>query len=231
MRASLLGALSKVRSTSARARLCTHISKPLLFLTSASGAEPLPEPDLVLELEDDLGSAGDASRWAFHGTSSENVHSILTTGIKNLSGTRKERNGAIHGDGIYLSKSCDVALSFAAAQPTWSHSRLFSALAGFRAVFACEVPLESRGAGDADPAKYIIVDHESHVRIRYLLLFREGKGASGGGMGWAESGAAPRVHVSGHAPNAHSWLSSLLSSHGVYMIYGIIILAIWYNKH
>ena len=43
----------------------------------------------------------DEAVYAFHGTSMENLHSILHNGLLNLSGTALERTGAIFGDGIY----------------------------------------------------------------------------------------------------------------------------------
>lgn len=44
-----------------------------------------------------------SSVYAFHGTSLENLHSILHTGLVVLSGTALERTGALHGSGIYCS--------------------------------------------------------------------------------------------------------------------------------
>lgn len=39
---------------------------------------------------------------AFHGTHTENLHSILNTGLLNLSGTKLQRTGDAFGKGIYL---------------------------------------------------------------------------------------------------------------------------------
>ena len=39
---------------------------------------------------------------AWHGTSFERLHSIISTGLQPASGTRLQRNGANHGEGIYL---------------------------------------------------------------------------------------------------------------------------------
>ena len=43
------------------------------------------------------------SVFAFHGSRSENWHSILKNGLMCFSGTSHQLNGAIHGAGIYLS--------------------------------------------------------------------------------------------------------------------------------
>ena len=51
---------------------------------------------------------------AFHGTSFERLHSILSTGLQPGTGTRLQRNGSIFGEGIYL--STDYGVAFRCAQ-------------------------------------------------------------------------------------------------------------------
>ncbi|CAB1117710.1 unnamed protein product [Ectocarpus sp. CCAP 1310/34] len=53
------------------------------------------------------------SEVAYHGSSPENFHSILNTGLRVMSGSRLMKNGAVFGNGIYLSGSCKAAASFA----------------------------------------------------------------------------------------------------------------------
>jgi hypothetical protein len=43
------------------------------------------------------------SVFGFHGSSIENWHSILRNGIKNMSGTAGQLNGAAYGNGVYIS--------------------------------------------------------------------------------------------------------------------------------
>ena len=87
--------------------------------------------DLTLDL---MGARGDDSPkftalaeefgtvTAFHGTQIDNIWSILNYGLMNLSNhDRMRKNGAIMGDGVYLSTSRDVAYFFATSQ---SQSRL-----------------------------------------------------------------------------------------------------------
>ncbi|CAI7817229.1 unnamed protein product [Closterium sp. NIES-53] len=52
---------------------------------------------------------------AFHGTPSENMHGILRCGLLNLSRTALQRNGSMHGEGIYLSTDPTVAFTFSQA--------------------------------------------------------------------------------------------------------------------
>ncbi|CAN0273186.1 unnamed protein product [Ectocarpus sp. 12 AP-2014] len=53
------------------------------------------------------------SKVAYHGSSPENFHSILNTGLRVMSGSRLMKNGAVFGNGIYLSGSCKAAATFA----------------------------------------------------------------------------------------------------------------------
>jgi len=53
------------------------------------------------------------ARW-YHGTASDMVFSLLQGGLRPMSGTRRERTGAMFGPGCYLTNSLAVALQFAA---------------------------------------------------------------------------------------------------------------------
>ncbi|CAE7755807.1 PARP6 [Symbiodinium pilosum] len=50
--------------------------------------------------------------FAFHGSSSENWHSILRNGLKNASNTKLMTCGAAHGPGIYLSTASATSLGY-----------------------------------------------------------------------------------------------------------------------
>lgn len=50
--------------------------------------------------------------YLFHGSKSENWHSILRNGLKICSGTQLQVNGAVHGSGIYFSDSASMALGY-----------------------------------------------------------------------------------------------------------------------
>lgn len=52
------------------------------------------------------------SVFAFHGSRSENWHSILRQGLRNASGTKLQLNGAAYGAGIYLSPAASVSLGY-----------------------------------------------------------------------------------------------------------------------
>jgi len=52
------------------------------------------------------------SRWAFHGSRTENWHSILRSGLRNASGTKLQINGAAYGAGVYLSPTASMSLGY-----------------------------------------------------------------------------------------------------------------------
>lgn len=52
------------------------------------------------------------SKILYHGTDIKNVYSIMRNGFKSMSGTEYMTNGAVHGDGIYLSDSSLTATNY-----------------------------------------------------------------------------------------------------------------------
>jgi len=52
------------------------------------------------------------SVFAFHGSRTENWHSILRQGLRNASGTKLQLNGAAYGAGIYLSPAASLSLGY-----------------------------------------------------------------------------------------------------------------------
>ena len=90
---------------------------PLLQGQASAGSSLTSPPCYVVEVEAPAppGWCSEGSLFAFHGTSLENLHSIIHNGLLNLSGTALQRTGAIHGDGIYCStvikRSCTLSPS------------------------------------------------------------------------------------------------------------------------
>jgi len=64
------------------------------------------------------------TQWGFHGSSPGSFHSIVSWGLRSLSGTRGMRNGAAFGDGVYVASKCEVARNFGSwGVPVWKHSQ------------------------------------------------------------------------------------------------------------
>ena len=62
--------------------------------------------------------------YGFHGSPPTNFFSIVSLGLRGLSGTKGMRNGAVFGDGVYVASKCEVARNFGGwGVPVWRHSR------------------------------------------------------------------------------------------------------------
>lgn len=118
-----------------------------------------------------------SQKLGFHGTSFENIWSILHTGLLNLSQTALERTGAAFGSGIYLSTDLAVAFSFSKSCKGWDNSAIGRQL---RAVLVCSVihhgddddaPQLPSATSSSSPDKYLIVQRSDAVQIEYILLY------------------------------------------------------------
>ena len=108
------------------------------------------------------------SVYAFHGSSCENWHSIVRTGLRNASGTKFQVNGTAYGKGIYMSPLLSTASGY--ARPGGFSGS--SASAGPNAVVVvavCEVINCGINKATAD---IWTVAAEDHVTTRMLLLYK-----------------------------------------------------------
>lgn len=156
---------------------------------------------------------------AFHGTSFENLHSIIRSGLVPASGTKLERNGKTYGEGIYLSTELPVAYSFCNGAERWKGSSLAPDGTRLRCILVCGVKENAtkdeteiiNKNGDQPPEHYLVIDRPDLVKILYILVYvdhcgntrggRRGRNlltASGqqslggaGGGGWAASSLFP----------------------------------------
>ena len=107
---------------------------------------PAMRPQRIIALQAAPLLAGDRLL-AFHGTSFENMHSILHNGLLNLSGTRLERTGSAFGQGIYLSTEMSVAYAFSLAADACRSAVLGGRL---RCLLVCGVEREHAAAAQGD---------------------------------------------------------------------------------
>jgi len=77
------------------------------------------------------------SIYAFHGSPLANWHAIMRTGLKNMSGTSGQRNGAAYGKGIYLAAESGTSFGYMHLQRGWQNSMFGSANLGCLAL--CEI--------------------------------------------------------------------------------------------
>jgi hypothetical protein len=122
---------------------------------------------------------------AYHGTASENLHSILRCGLVYYSDSSLQRNGAMYGHGVYLSTDLAVALNFAEAMKDGTKSTSFGK--SLRVLLLCQVclapsvrhSLDSSHSGRRHRERgegmgtYVIASNLDMVRVRYLLIFSD----------------------------------------------------------
>jgi hypothetical protein len=86
------------------------------------------------------GTRSRGSFFAWHGSGPNNWHSILRNGLKNMSHTHMMTTGAIHGGGIYASRSMHIALSYS-LQPVagWRKASIIPHATGISVISLCEI--------------------------------------------------------------------------------------------
>jgi hypothetical protein len=106
------------------------------------------------------------SQVVFHGTSFDRLFPILSEGLKALSGTQWQSNGATYGSGIYCSPDLSLALWYATKGHKWQNTMIGD---GYRLVLSCELAGNARQV-TAD-GRIMVVDDATQLSARYLLLF------------------------------------------------------------
>lgn len=109
----------------------------------------------------------------FHGTGSDNIYSILSSSLLNLSETKMMQNGNVHGSGIYFCNDIRVARNYSKVSHRnyWSRTEILGR--DLSAVFECNV---HRGHHERDvdvqsDGRYLVVRNGNCVRIKNLLLY------------------------------------------------------------
>jgi len=111
---------------------------------------------------------------AFHGSAVSNWFSILTNGLRNLSGTKMQKHGNLYGDGIYLSSELQVCQNFA----KWEAVPRKTFGTRLKIIGVAEIALHPKYVAmnktdDEVPQTYYIVSDPRYVRIKGLLLWRQ----------------------------------------------------------
>eukprot|EP01090_Pellita_catalonica_P019128 TRINITY_DN6389_c0_g2_i1.p1 TRINITY_DN6389_c0_g2~~TRINITY_DN6389_c0_g2_i1.p1 ORF type:complete len:465 (+),score=50.64 TRINITY_DN6389_c0_g2_i1:162-1397(+) len=111
------------------------------------------------------------SFFAFHGSSVENWHAILRTGLRNLSGTSLMTTGAVYGAGIYLSPDCGVSVGYAKSGSGWAKSQFGASALVCMAI--CEVIQHPSLKGQPNP--HYVVGDEDLVITRFFCVYAGSK--------------------------------------------------------
>jgi hypothetical protein len=107
------------------------------------------------------------SFFAWHGSGPQNWHSILRNGLKNMSHTHMMTTGALHGGGIYASRSMHIALSYS-LQPVagWRNASVIPHSTGISVISLCEI-VDWNGVSVRAP------DPRLHPAFRNKRVFRD----------------------------------------------------------
>jgi len=132
------------------------------------------------------------SRFLWHGSRPENWHAILRSGLRNMSGTTMQLNGAAYGSGIYLATDAATSLSYsgmgaahrgsAANEPSLmlaaaeSASNAFLAGNDLKLLALCEV---ADTDGIRKHGHIWVAPDENCVVTRFLFAFPNGLSAGG----------------------------------------------------
>eukprot|EP01065_Artemidia_motanka_P027703 TRINITY_DN32894_c0_g1_i1.p1 TRINITY_DN32894_c0_g1~~TRINITY_DN32894_c0_g1_i1.p1 ORF type:complete len:992 (+),score=237.08 TRINITY_DN32894_c0_g1_i1:409-2976(+) len=113
--------------------------------------------------------SGGQTLYAFHGSPLHNWHCILRQGLRNASGTRLQRTGAVHGEGIYLSPMAGTSFSYShICGGAVGAIRSVGDAGSLRCVAVCEVVPE--GLRKPQPDIWVM-PNEDQVATRFLFLF------------------------------------------------------------
>lgn len=124
------------------------------------------------------------STTAFHGSSLENWHSIVSTGMS----VNFVRSGGLFGDGLYLSEELSVCLGYMISRATWPSSEFgaqdvacIGAAQVIRHPQDTEVGVEDKTesmTGSAAPPQYVVVRADGLIRLTHLLVYAPGLSSS-----------------------------------------------------
>ena len=100
--------------------------------------------------------------YLFHGSSVENWHSIIRNGIYNTSGTNLQVNGAVHGNGVYLSDNLVINSAYSRGNLDNAMSRSCDIIVAVFQVIGdkaqyCKIP------------NVYVVSDSSKLLLRYLI--------------------------------------------------------------
>jgi hypothetical protein len=184
----------------------SHAANPSLLPHVVFKVAPNAQPN-VAESSSDLKQHRTIT--GFHGTSFENLHSIIRSGLVPASGTKLERNGKTFGEGVYLSTELPVAFAFCSSSGAerWKGSSLAPEGTKLRCILVCGVKedaqkdegeLVSKKNGDPPPEHYLVIDRPDLITLQYILVYVDhctrsssrnvvaatGQDRDSGGVGW-----------------------------------------------
>jgi len=145
-----------------------HTPYQFILLSSSPEKEFLFQKDKKEAAE----KKGRGSIWAFHGSNITSWHSILHTGLRNMSNTKYMSAGAAYGPGIYMALQSSVSIGYCGDGPGWKRSM-------FGPKYYCLALCEVINHPDLTPPNpYYVVPNEDWVTTRFLFILRPEEVAS-----------------------------------------------------
>jgi poly [ADP-ribose] polymerase 6/8 len=114
------------------------------------------------------------STYCFHGSALGNWHSIMRVGLRNMSGTDGQINGAAYGSGVYMAPHSSTSAGYMQFYQGWPSSASFKSSLGCMAV--CELILKKDEV--KDPFPHYVVPNEDLIQTRYFMVYEGSCGAS-----------------------------------------------------
>ncbi|KAL9643388.1 hypothetical protein ABK040_010006 [Willaertia magna] len=139
----------------------------------------LLKPDFIFKLKynnNNFNEENEEITTGFHGSSIENIYSILINSLQNYSDTIHMRTGNVFGSGIYLCEDVRVARDFSkGGMKGFNKSKLMgSKLSSLVQCSVIKKP-EYLLSSTKDKHRYLIVKKSEHVRIDYLFVYSSSK--------------------------------------------------------
>jgi poly [ADP-ribose] polymerase 6/8 len=102
---------------------------------------------------------------AFHGSSLCNWHSIMRTGLKNMSGKAGQVNGAAYGSGVYCASNSSTSFSYMRYTSGWSNSSFG------RTNLGCLAMVEIIDKPGIKKVPYYVIENENLLMTRYFFFY------------------------------------------------------------
>jgi poly [ADP-ribose] polymerase 6/8 len=109
----------------------------------------------------------------FHGSAACNWHSILRCGLKNMSGSKGQINGAAYGSGVYLANDATTSFSYLKYAGMWNKSMFAEKSQQLGVMALCEIIKDK----SVKTSPYYVVPDDSMIATRYFFIY-PGSGSS-----------------------------------------------------
>lgn len=110
---------------------------------------------------------GKGSIYAWHGSSTSNWHSIMRTGLKNLSNTSLMTTGAAYGAGIYMAVESQTSIGYCRDGSAWPKSMFGRS---FKCLCLCEL-VNHKNLPNPNP--YYVIQQEGWITTRFFFVIDE----------------------------------------------------------